>query len=136
MSRGKRTRFNGRAKRNPGGGDRSGLRVTSQAGRPTLIEHTVPLRVLDAIADVIDAIDGIQASADAHVARLDSLRASFKNDPCLRQKREALAHDAAHVAARICASLRAIERRGGPEDRMVSDLRALCSLARDASEVL
>ena len=136
MSRGKRPRFNGRAKRNPGGANRSGLRVTSQAGRPTLIEHTVPLRVLDAIADVIDAIDGIQASADAHVARLDSLRASFKNDPCLRQKREALAHDAAHVAARICASLRAIERRGGPEDRMVSDLRALCSLARDASEVL
>lgn len=136
MSRGKRTRFNGRAKRSPGGSNRSGLRVTSQAGRPTLIEHTVPLRVLDAIADVIDAIDGVQASADAHVARLDTLRASFRSDPLLRQKREALARDAADAAARICAALRAIERRGGPEDRMVSDLRALCSLARDASEVL
>ncbi len=64
MSRGKRPRFNGRAKRNPGGTNRSGLRVTSRAGQPTVIVNTLPLRMLDAIADVIDAIDGVQASAD------------------------------------------------------------------------
>jgi hypothetical protein len=110
--------------------------VTSQAGRPTVIASTLPLRAVEAISDVIGAIDGIQASADAHVARIDYLRGLFKNDVGLRQKRSAIADDAAAAVARIRSSLRSIECRGGPEARTVADLHALCSLARDASEVL